>query len=161
MPNLVRKLAETMRKFLKYLVIATVITTACAKKDKTVLEVFVTPQGAINGYDPVSYFDGNPAKGNQNFSHQWNEATWYFTTDENLSKFKSDPEKYAPQFGGYCAFGMAGGYKAPTEPDAWTIVDDKLYLNYNVDVRSKWNEKRDSLINTAEANWPSVKSMPL
>ncbi len=150
-----------MRKFVKYLIIVTVIVAACAKKDSAVLQVFVTPEGAINGYDPVSYFEGSPAKGNDNYSYQWNDATWYFTSDENLSKFQSDPEKYAPQFGGYCAYGMAGGYKASTEPDAWTIVDDKLYLNYNVEVRSKWKENRDSLINTAEANWPSVKSKPL
>ena len=150
-----------MRKFVNYLAIVTVIiAAACAKKDKAVLEVFVTPAGAINGYDPVSYFEGSPAKGNGDHSYQWNDATWYFTSDENMSKFKSDPEKYAPQFGGYCAYGMSNGYKAATEPDAWTIVDDKLYLNYNVDVRSKWSEKRDSLINAAEANWPSVKDEP-
>jgi YHS domain-containing protein len=149
-----------MRKSVRYLIIVTVIAAACAKKHSEVHEVFVTPEGAIHGYDPVSYFEGSPAKGSENYSFQWNDATWYFASDENRSKFKSDPEKYAPQFGGYCAFGMANGYKAATEPDAWTIVDDKLYLNYNVDVRSQWSEKRDSLINTAEVNWPSVKTEP-
>jgi YHS domain-containing protein len=138
----------------------TVLIAACGKKENAVHEIFVTPEGAIHGYDPVSYFEGSPAKGNENYSYLWKDATWYFASDDNLSKFKSDPEKYAPQFGGYCAFGMANGYKAATEPDAWTIVDDKLYLNYNVDVRSKWSEKRDSLINTAEVNWPSVKREP-
>ena len=137
-----------------------IIVAACGKKDAAVREVFVTPEGAIHGYDPVSYFEGNPAKGDQDYSYLWKDATWYFASDENLSKFKSDPEKYAPQFGGYCAYGMAAGHKASTEPDAWTIVDDKLYLNHNVDVRSKWKENQDSLINNANTNWPAVKTEP-
>jgi YHS domain-containing protein len=149
-----------MIRFAKYLVLVILIAAACGKKDAAVGEVFVTPEGAIHGYDPVSYFDGSPAKGNENYSYLWKDATWYFANEENLAKFKSDPEQYAPQFGGYCAYGMASGYKASTEPDAWTIVDDKLYLNYNVDVRSKWSEKRDSLMNAAEVNWPSVKREP-
>lgn len=147
-----------MKKLVKYLVLVTVIAVACGKKNNAVSEVFTTPQGAIHGYDPVSYFEGSPAKGDSNYSYLWKGATWYFANDKNLSMFKSDPEKYAPQFGGYCAYGMANGYKAATEPDAWTIIEDKLYFNYNVDVRSKWNENRDALIKDADSNWPTVKT---
>ena len=121
-------------------------------------EVFVKSGDAIQGYDPVAYFkEGKPVKGKKEFSYEWKEATWRFSTEENLNAFKTDPEKYSPQFGGYCAYGMMEGHKAPTSADAWTIVDGKLYLNYNTDVRSLWNKKQQEYIQTAIKNWPTVK----
>ena len=87
-------------------------------------------------------------------------ATWHFSSAENLSLFKAEPEKYAPQFGGYCAYGMADGHKAPTQPDAWTIVDNKLYFNYNKEVLAKWRENRDESIKKAVDNWPTVRKDP-
>lgn len=83
---------------------------------------------------------------------------WYFASADHLLKFKADPEKYAPQFGGYCAYGMSRGYKAKTDPEAWTIVDGKLYLNYNLDVRKLWNEKQAEFIEKANTNWPTSKN---
>lgn len=74
-----------------------------------------------------------------------------------LRCLKVTRKKYSPQFGGYCAYGMSRGYKAKTEPDAWTIVDGKLYLNYNTDVRNTWNEKQSEFIEKATTNWPTVK----
>jgi hypothetical protein len=74
-----------------------------------------------------------------------------------LNLFKTSPEKYMPQFGGYCAFGMSRGYKAETQPNAWTIVEGKLYLNYNTDVRQKWNEDQAGFIQKANENWAKVK----
>jgi YHS domain-containing protein len=122
-------------------------------------KVFTTGDDAIRGYDPVAYFDAKqPMKGSKDFTYKWNDATWYFTSTENLEKFKSDPEKYAPQFGGYCAYGMSNGYKAKTEPDAWTIVDGKLYLNYDVEVRKKWKENLEERISKAEVNWVELES---
>lgn len=122
-------------------------------------EVFATHEGAIRGYDVIAYFTENkPVKGKKEFSASHLGETWYFASAENLKTFQSSPEKYIPQFGGYCAYGMSRGYKAKTEPDAWTIVDGKLYLNYNVDVRKTWNEKQGELINKGNANWPTVKS---
>src|SRR5271165_7034115 len=92
-------------------------------------EVFNTPDGAIRGYDPVAYFKENKAvKGDKKFSFSWNAADWYFSNQKNLELFKTDPEMYAPQYGGYCAYGLADGHKAPTDPQAWTITDGKLYL---------------------------------
>ena len=122
-------------------------------------EVFSTSAGAIKGYDPVAYFTVNkPVKGDPNISFRWNEADWHFASQANLETFKSSPEKYAPQFGGYCAYGVSDNHKAPTEPDALTIVDGKLYLNYNNDVKSVWSKDRAGRIEKANELWPVMKN---
>jgi YHS domain-containing protein len=124
-----------------------------------VSEVFTTDEGAIRGYDLVSYFTENkPIKGVKEHSTVYLNVSWYFSSSDNLEKFRTDPEKYLPQFGGYCAYGMSRGYKAKTEPDAWSIVDGKLYLNYNMDVRKIWNENQSEFIRKANENWPTVKT---
>ena len=121
-------------------------------------EVYIKSGDAIQGYDPVAYFkEGKPVKGKDELTFVWKDATWKFANEENLKSFKDDPEKFAPQFGGYCAYGMMEGHKAPTSPDAWTIADGKLYLNYNINVRTLWNEKQEEYIATAIKNWPTVK----
>jgi YHS domain-containing protein len=90
-------------------------------------EVFNTNGQAIRGYDAVAYFtEGKPVKGDEKFVYNWKNANWYFSSKQNLDSFKINPEKFAPQYGGYCAYGMSQGHKAPTDADAWTIVDDKL-----------------------------------
>jgi len=120
--------------------------------------VFIHSGKAIRGYDPVAYFtEGKPVKGDANLVFNWHKADWYFSSQENLDLFKASPEKYAPQYGGYCAFGLSNGYKAPTDADAWTIQDDKLYLNYNLQVRQEWNKDRQQRIKQADQNWPSVR----
>lgn len=123
-------------------------------------EVYATSSGiAVNGYDVVSYFtELQPVKGSDEYSFKWKGADWRFSSDKNLELFKANPEKYAPQFGGYCAYGVAEDHTAPTKPDAWTIVDDKLYLNYNTDVRKLWREKTDKYIKEGNKNWPAVLS---
>ncbi|MES2730126.1 MAG: YHS domain-containing (seleno)protein [Bacteroidota bacterium] len=119
--------------------------------------VFTNAEGAIHGYDPVAYFkEGKALKGNPTLSYDWRGASWHFASQDNLTAFQASPEKFAPQFGGYCAYGMSKGYKAPTDPQAWTIVDDKLYLNYNLDVKELWNKKQAEHIKTADKNWPTV-----
>ena len=120
-------------------------------------EVFSKNNLAINGFDPVAYFtEGKPVKGNDSLSMEWKHSKWVFSSKANLDSFKVNPEKYAPQFGGYCAYGMSRGYKAPTEGDAWSIVDGKLYLNYNVDVRTIWNKDQGKFIEKAVGNWKGV-----
>jgi len=120
--------------------------------------VYVKDGAAIDGYDAVAYFtEGKPVKGDSTFKVTYEGANWYFASKENADKFKAAPEKYAPQYGGYCAFGCSRGYKAKTSPDAWTITDGKLYLNYNTDVRETWNKDRQGYIQKADANWPKVK----
>lgn len=121
-------------------------------------EVFVTNNVAIHGYDAVAYFkESKPVMGNKANSLSWNNATWYFSSKENLDAFKKEPQKYAPQFGGYCAYGLSQGHKAPTDPEAWTIVNNKLYLNYNKDVQKMWKAKTDEYIPQAEKNWTEIK----
>lgn len=122
-------------------------------------EIFVTDKGAINGYDAVAYFtEGKPVIGLEKLAYEWRGETWHFASEKNLDLFKEAPEKYAPQYGGYCAFGMSRGYKAKTDPAAWTVVDGKLYLNYNTDVKSDWVKNQKEFIEKADKNWPTVKT---
>jgi YHS domain-containing protein len=138
-----------------FVVLIALIMMGCATRS----EVFVSKNGrAINGYDPVAYFlREKPVKGMPEFKHKWNGATWYFSSLENKEAFIANPEGYAPQFGGYCAFGVSNGYKAPTDPEAWTILNNKLYLNYNTDVRDEWFKEKDERIRKANSNWDQVK----
>jgi hypothetical protein len=102
-------------------------------------EVFMKSGEAIRGYDPVAYFkEAQPVKGKDEYTYTWKDAVWKFSNEQNLKDFKANPAQFAPQFGGYCAYGMSDekGHKASTQPDAWTIVDGKLYLNYNTDLRA-------------------------
>ena len=92
---------------------------------------------AIKGYDPVAYFTmKKPVKGKSQFEYRWHDARWRFVSEEHMQMFTSNPEKYAPQFGGYCAEGMALGRKASIDPRAWLIVEDRLYLNYSLEAVS-------------------------
>ena len=132
------------------------ITVSVVQAQKA--EVFSPSGKAINGYDPVAYFkDGEPVKGNEKISYQWNGANWYFSSTQNLDSFKSNPKKFAPQYGGYCAYGMSQGHKASTEPDAWTIENGKLYLNYNKRVKQMWSKDRLGYIKLADKNWVDIK----
>jgi YHS domain-containing protein len=119
---------------------------------------FSTSGKAIRGYDPVAYFTyAKPVEGKDDLVYNWNGANWHFATQAHLDSFKLDPVKYAPQYGGYCAYGLSNGYKASTSPDAWTIENGKLYLNYNIKVRELWDQERKQRIELADKNWPSVK----
>jgi YHS domain-containing protein len=121
--------------------------------------VYSTEEGAIQGYDPVAYFKADkPVKGIKEFSFVWNEATWHFSSKENLEAFKNSPETFAPQYGGYCAFGTSRGYKAPTKPEAWTIFNNKLYLNYNEEVVKTWAKKKEEFILKADENWKTIEA---
>ena len=120
-------------------------------------EVFTTPEGAIHGYDPVAYFQvGKPVVGKKEFVYSWKGSTWYFSSQQNKEAFQANPEKFAPQYGGYCAYGTADGHKAPTDPQAWTIVGNKLYLNYDKGVQTLWNKDRPGYIKKADEKWPAV-----
>ncbi|HLF35363.1 MAG TPA: YHS domain-containing (seleno)protein [Cyclobacteriaceae bacterium] len=142
-----------------HLIYASILFISLACNPETPSEIFQSSGIAINGYDPVAYFtEGMPVKGDSLYVFHWKGAVWRFSNDEHLKMFGADPEKYAPQFGGYCAYGMYEGHKAKTEPDTWTIVDDKLYLNYNMNVRDLWRENRGEHIRIAETNWPEVKN---
>ncbi len=112
---------------------------------------------AIRGYDPVGYFaEGKPVEGSTQYSTEWKGATWRFANAENLAAFESNPEKYAPKYGGYCAYAVSQGYTAKTEPEAWTIIDGKLYLNYSLGVKATFDSDQPGYIAQAEKNWPKV-----
>ncbi len=120
-------------------------------------KVFTDGGFAINGYDPVGYFtDGKPVDGSDAHTLVWNDATWRFSSAENLATFEADPETYAPQYGGYCAYAVSRGYTASTDPDAWTIHENKLYLNYNRIVRSLWEVDIPGNVQKGDNNWPGV-----
>lgn len=139
------------------IVILSVFTFLNASAQKS--EVFISGGKAIKGYDPVAFFKQSKAiKGIDSFSYQWNNATWLFANAEDLNAFKDAPEKYAPQYGGYCAYGTADGHKAPTQTDTWTIVNDKLYFNYNSKVKENWMKDQPNLIIKADQQWPTVKT---
>lgn len=121
--------------------------------------VFSSGGDAIRGVDPVAYFAGNgPVKGKTDFSHEWKGARWLFASAENRDKFAAEPMRYAPQYGGYCAFAIAKGKTKSIVPEAWSIIDDKLYLNYSLRVRDKWRKDTAGYIKQADANWPGVLS---
>jgi YHS domain-containing protein len=112
---------------------------------------------AVSGYDPVAYFvEGRPVEGRKEFEFEWNGATWRFANADNLKAFAAGPEKYAPQYGGYCAWAVSQGGTASTEPEVWRIVDGKLYLNYSKSVQRKWVQDIPGNIAKADHNWPGV-----
>jgi YHS domain-containing protein len=117
------------------------------------------PGVAIQGYDVVSYFTkGEPVQGSKDFPHSWNGTTWYFSSAENRDLFAKNPEKYAPQYGGACAFATSLGKKEVGSPKHWTIKDGKLYLNSNAVAGFLW-KILPGRVDAAEKNWTS-KSQP-
>ncbi|HSG87799.1 MAG TPA: YHS domain-containing (seleno)protein [Pseudomonadales bacterium] len=112
---------------------------------------------AVGGYDTVAYFtDGKPVKGSREFTTEWMGAEWRFASQEHLDAFVADPERYAPRYGGYCAWAVSQGYTASGDPEHWAIVDDRLYLNYDASVQRKWDADRPTFIRSANENWPKV-----
>ncbi|WP_196157477.1 YHS domain-containing (seleno)protein [Reinekea sp. G2M2-21] len=112
---------------------------------------------AIKGFDPVAYFTDNSAiEGNADFEYEWQGAIWRFASAQHRDMFISDPNRYAPQYGGYCAYAVANNNTAGIDPDQFTIVDGKLYLNYNAKIQEKWLRERDSFINAADQYWPDL-----
>lgn len=121
-------------------------------------EVFSTSEGAIRGYDPVAYhLEGKPVPGSSEFVHDWNGASWRFASAANRDAFAAEPERYAPQYGGFCAYGTSRGYKVSTQPEAFAIVDGKLYLNYSKPVQVTWDKDRPGHIRTADDNWQKIE----
>ncbi len=112
---------------------------------------------AIKGYDAVAYFTEDAAvKGDKKWRTDWRGAEWRFSSRENLEAFQAAPEKYAPQHGGYCAWAVANDKLAGIDPAQFSVVDNKLYLNYNRDIQNKWLLERDKLIEAADKNWPAL-----
>lgn len=112
---------------------------------------------AIKGYDSVAYFtEGRPVLGLPAYEITWNGATWRFASEEHREMFRQSPEQYAPRYGGYCAYAVSQGKTADIDPEAWSIVDNRLYLNLNKDVQGLWERNRQEYIRKADENWPHL-----
>ena len=112
---------------------------------------------AIRGHDPVAYFkDGKPVKGSAEHRLEHKRSTFHFASKANRDAFAAEPERHAPQYGGFCAFGMSGGYKAAIDPAAFTVREGKLYFNYNREVQNQWSADIPGHVSKADRNWPAV-----
>ena len=127
-------------------------------KEYAAQPVFAEEGLAIRGYDPVAYFtEGKPVPGSDAFSTTWNGATWQFASAANRDTFQADPEAYAPQYGGFCAWAVAAkGELYSTQPSNWAIVEGKLYLNFNDDIQARWETDIPGFISEGDRRWPEI-----
>jgi hypothetical protein len=141
------------------LTLALALAPACSVQ---AAEPIYTKDGlALSGYDAVAYHTaGKPTPGRPEHEAAWSGARWRFASAENRDAFLKDPARYAPQYGGYCAWAVSRGYVYRTDPEAWKLVDGKLYLNYDREVRAKWEKELPEVIRKADGNWPAVLDKP-
>jgi YHS domain-containing protein len=148
-----------MKKNILWLILSLAILPACSTSGNFKTVNTTAENVAVKGFDTVAYFVENGAvKGNPQYEFVWNGAKWFFASAENLEKFKANPEQYAPQFGGYCSFAVSKGYTADGDPNAWKVVDGKLYLNYNQKVKEMWEKEQEQRIKDGEKNWQEFKT---
>ncbi|MGI9316786.1 MAG: YHS domain-containing (seleno)protein [bacterium] len=137
------------------LLLLAVSTSATAAKDPIYTTLFSS--NAAGGYDVTAYFtEMKPIEGSKDFQTEYKGATWLFASQENLEKFLQDPEKFAPQYGGYCAWAAARGDTYKGDPEHWSLHNGKLYLNYDQEVQDKWIDDKDVFISQADARWPAL-----
>jgi len=111
----------------------------------------------IQGYDPVAFFtDGKPVLGKEEFHASYHDVTYRFASAEHQAMFEKDSAKYEPQFGGYCAYGVAKGHTAPIKIDAFQIVDGRLLMQYDIGVRDTFNKDQKGNLETADKTWPTL-----
>jgi hypothetical protein len=117
------------------------------------------PRGLmLQGYDVVAYFaDGRPVRGSSSYVHRWQNAEWRFASAEHRDAFAANPERYVPQYGGFCAYGVAQGYRVDVDPTAWRIVDGRLYLNYDHSVQRTWAQDIPGYVRQADQNWTRLR----
>ncbi len=112
---------------------------------------------AIQGYDPVAFFtDNRPVKGNAQFQSEYSGAKYYFASSEHKATFDKEPAKYEPQFGGYCAYGVGHSTRAPIKIEAWQIVNGRLLMQYDLDIKNKFNQDQQGMLKKADENWPGL-----
>ena len=112
---------------------------------------------ALQGYDPVAFFtDNRPVKGDPHFRSQYRGATYYFASAGHKATFEKEPAKYEPQFGGFCAYGTSRGKTAPIKIEAWQIVNGRLLMQYDLDVKAKFNSDPQENLSKADKNWPGL-----
>lgn len=148
-----------MNNFIRYAVmsVALLVGVAAVAADRVDAVNKNRSSVTLKGYDVVAYFtQAQPVKGTSQFSHQWMGATWQFSSAANRDAFAMSPEKYAPQYGGYCSWAVSRGYTADIDPEAWKVVNGKLYLNYSKGVQRKWETDIPGNIAKADGNWPGL-----
>jgi YHS domain-containing protein len=143
-----------MKKLLTLLIVlASMATTATAKN----LLNLDRNGAAIQGYDPVAFFTENqPVKGNPQFESEYHGAKYYFASAEHKAAFDKEPAKYEPQFGGYCAYGVSHNSRAPIKIEAWQIVNGRLLMQYDLDVKNEFNKDQQGTLRKADQNWPGL-----
>jgi YHS domain-containing protein len=153
---------------LSLLVAACSFVAACAtppakiSQETPVAEINNQRGLALRGYDPVAYFtDKKPIEGKPDIAYQWKGATYQFATVEHRELFQRDPEHYAPQFGGYCAYAVSLGTTADGDPFQWAVDGDKLFVNNNAIAYALWNKSRSGNIRRGDVNWPLIPKEPL
>jgi hypothetical protein len=130
---------------------------AAPKAETSSVNVLSGNRLAIHGYDPVAFFvDGAPREGRRDLVHEHMGAVWRFASEANRQRFRDDPARYTPVYGGYCAYGVAQGYLVKIDPTAWSIIDDRLYLNYDHSVRDTWLKNVRGYVGQANTNFPRL-----
>jgi YHS domain-containing protein len=147
-----------LRRLIALSVVAVTVATISADAPKPAINKG-GDSVAIKGYDTVAYIvSGRAMVGSPKFEYSWSDATWRFSSKANRDRFKQDPKRYAPQFGGYCAWAISRGYTADVDPEAFQVVDGRIYLIYSKSVQMRWEQDIPGNIAKAEANWPAVLS---
>lgn len=144
---------------IKILILLTIglLTAGNALADKDPVYTGLLSNTGAGGYDAVSYFTaGEPIRGSTKYTTEYMGATWRFSTAENLAIFEETPERYAPAYGGYCAWAVSQGYLAKGDPQHWAIRDGRLFLNYDESVQNRWLKDTEAFIRQADASWPKV-----
>lgn len=130
------------------------LLAACGEDLSEKTKINKTDEIAIHGYDTVAYFtESKPVEGKPEHTFEWKGAKWQFASAENLNRFKNDPEKYSPEYGGFCAYAIAAGDAVDIDPEAWNIVDGKLYLNYDKSIQEKWVADQANYIKKGDEMW--------
>jgi YHS domain-containing protein len=143
-----------MKSLLSALLLLTALSTMASAKE---LQNLDHSGVAIQGYDPVAFFtDNRPVKGSAQFQSEYRGAKYYFISSEHKAAFDKEPAKYAPQFGGYCAYGASQGHKAPIKIEAWQIVNGRLLMQYDLGVKDDFNKDQQNNLSKADRNWPGL-----
>ena len=157
MKNLTRLLSATLLITMSLFSLTVIAAEPINTLEKKGLFGYKPSGVAIRGYDTVAYFtDGKPVEGSDQFTTEWEGATWRFASQEHLDLFNGAPEEYAPQYGGYCAYGVAQDNLVKIDPDNWTIVDGKLYLNYDDKLQGLWEKDIPGFISTADNKFDAL-----
>ena len=150
------------RMRLPLLIFASVLALSACSGGETADPVYKSwvDRKAVGGYDLVSFFSGKPLIGNENYQTEYRNATWSFSSRANMELFKTNPEAFMPQYGGYCAWAMAQGKLAKGSPENWHVRDGRLYFNYNARIQAQWERDIPGFIRQANENWPRFANDP-